>query len=122
MVDFMYACMPGARRGSAAAAISARRRTESLVKSGGGNEASSREGAVFDVNHRGRSLVEAACPRLDHALIHELLDQLPNDVAVRAEHDVVELGVSHDLHRAGQPMTLRELRRLLDRQLVSSSK
>src|ERR1700680_3969221 len=106
----MYACMPGARSGSAAAAISARRRTESLVKSGRGDETGSREGAIFEVHHPGRTLVEAAGPRFDHALVDELFDQLPHDVAVRAEHRVIKLGMPHDLHRPGQPVAFGELR------------
>src|SRR5580704_17096128 len=121
MVDFMYACMPGARTGSAAADISDRRRIESFVKSGRGNETGAGESAVIDVDDPRGPFVKAAGPRFDHALIHELFDQLPHDVAVRAEHRVIELGVAHYLHRPGQPVAFGELRRLLDRQLASAS-
>src|SRR5450756_1328351 len=98
MVDFMYACMPGARAGSAAAAISARMRAESFVNSRGLNETRAGERSVFEVHHPRRSFVEASGPRLDHALPDQLFDQLPHDVSVRAEHRMVELGVRHDLH------------------------
>src|SRR5260370_525890 len=70
------------------------------VASGGGDEARAHGLAGRDLDHPGRTLLVATPARPDHATAHEVLDELPDDVAVRAEDDIIELRVAHELERA----------------------
>src|SRR5258708_24565980 len=67
-----------------------------------------------DLDHPGRAFLVASLARPDHATAHEVLDELPDDVAVGAEDDVIELRVAHELERAGQATSLRQRRGLVD--------
>src|SRR3979490_965178 len=116
----MYACMPAALVGSAAAAISARRRSARPVTSGRWNEPGASEGATLEVDDPCRTFLEPALARFDDLALDELFDQLPDDVSVRAEHHLVQLGIADELHRAGQPMALGQRWRLLHRQLAGA--
>src|SRR2546429_7239737 len=69
---------------------------------------------VLDLDHPRRALVVAANAGLDHAPPDEVLDQLPDQIAMRAQDDIVELGVVHELVSTAQPAALREGRGLLD--------
>src|SRR5260370_39014687 len=84
------------------------------VASGGGDEARAYGLAGRDLDHPGGTLLVATLARPDHATAHEVLDELPDDVAMRAEDDIIELRVAHELERAGQAAPLRQRRGLLD--------
>src|SRR5882762_1579611 len=102
----MYACIPAALVGSAAAAISARRRCARPVTSGRGDKPGASEGTTLEVDDPRRTFLEPAFARFDYLALDELFDQLPDDVSVRAEHDLVQLGIFDELHRARETMTL----------------
>src|SRR3982074_190816 len=112
--------MPGALAGSAAADISARKRFERAFTSRRGNEARADERIFFEVDHPRRAFVETALARLHDLALHQLLDELPHDVTVRAEHHVVQLGITDEFHRTREPMALGEILRLFDLQLAGA--
>src|SRR5882672_12473029 len=116
----MYACIPAALVGSAAAAISARSRRTRPVTSRRGDESGAHERTILEVDDPGRALLEPALPRLDDTPLDKLFDELPDDVAMRAEHHLVQLCIADELHRARQAVALGQRRRLLERKLAHS--
>src|SRR6267142_1410198 len=95
----MYACIPAALVGSAAAAISARSRRTRPVTSRRGDESGAHERTILEVDDPGRALLEPALPRLDDTPLDKLFDEL---------------------HRARQAVALGQRRRLLERKLAHS--
>src|SRR6267378_127257 len=114
----MYACIPAALVGSAAAAISARRRCARPVTSGRGDKPGASEGTTLEVDDPRRTFLEPAFARFDYLALDELFDQLPDDVSVRAEHHLVQLGIADELHRTRQAVALRQRGGLLHRQFA----
>src|SRR6267378_783147 len=113
----MYACMPAALLGSATADISARRRCARPVTSRRGNEPGASEGSIFEVDDPRRPFLKPAFAGFDSLPLDELLDQLPDNVAVCGEHHLIQVGIANELHRARQTMALSQGWCLLDRQL-----
>src|ERR1700704_5708860 len=102
----MYACIPAALAGSATAAISARKRRARPVTSRRGDEAGAREGTIVEVDDPRRTFLEPAFAGFDDLALDELFDELPDDVAVRAEHHLVQLGIADELHRPRETVAL----------------
>src|ERR1700730_4207412 len=118
MVDFMYAGMPGALAGSAAADISVRNRLVKAFKSRSGDEARANERTFFEVDHPGRAFFVTALAGPDNLALDQLFDELPNDVAVSAKHNVVQLAIANEFHCSGESVPLSQVRRLLDLELA----
>src|SRR5258706_14620843 len=114
----MYACMPAALVGSAAADISARRCCARPLTSGRGDEPGASEGSILEVDDPRRPFLKPAFAGFDSLALDELFDQLPDDVAVCAEHHLVQVGIANELHRSRQTMALGQRWCLLDRQLA----
>src|SRR5467141_3195919 len=70
---------------------------------------------VVDLQHPSRALLEAALALPDHTAADEVFDELPHDVAMRAEHDIVEASIAEELGKALQALTFGQRRGLLDR-------
>ena len=65
-------------------------------------------------------LLETALRRLHDAALDKVIDQLPDHIAVCAKNRLLELGVAHELKRAGQTLAFRELGRLIELEPSSS--
>src|SRR5207302_7472488 len=84
----------------------------------GGDVACFGDGRVVDAQDPGRALLESTLAWLDHVPADEVFDEVPHDVAVRAEHRVVEISITEELVESGKPMSLRQRVRRLDREPV----
>src|SRR5260370_28226829 len=90
-------------------------RNPRLLRSRGGDVASSLGNAmVIDLEHPGRALLEPALACPDHLATDEVFDQLPEDVAVRAEHEPIERSIAQEFDQALQAVTLFQRGRRLD--------
>src|SRR5436309_1309969 len=69
----------------------------------GGDVARFHGNPTLHLDHPRRSLVEVLAKRRKHPSLGEVLDQLPNDVAVCTQHDLVELGVVEESIRGLEP-------------------
>src|SRR2546430_12816294 len=76
--------------------------------------------SAVDVEHPGRPFVESSLTRLDHSALDQLFDELPHDVAVRAEHHAIEAAIGEELSEAGQAVTLGQLDRSLQLELAGT--
>src|SRR5713226_2955438 len=81
----------------------------------GRDEASVHEGIVIDLDDPRRAFLEPTFAGLHDVTLDQLLNQLPNDVAMRAQHRVVEVWIAQELHRSLQAVTLRKRRCLFGR-------
>src|SRR5712691_8223302 len=79
----------------------------------GRNEEHAHRLAVANLDQPGRALLVPALSGLDHAAADEVLDELPHHVSVRAQNDVIEFRVAHELECAAQPVALSQRGRLL---------
>src|SRR5437867_5716857 len=109
--------MPSALAGSAGALRLARRRGSSRLLTGR-DVARFHGNPTLHLDHPRRSLVEVLAKRRKHPSLGEVLDQLPNDVAVRTQHDLVELGVVEESIRGLEPSAFGQAGLGLDLQLV----
>src|SRR5260370_428636 len=73
---------------------------------------------TLHLDHPRRSLVEVLAKRGEHAPLRQVLDQLPHDVAVRAQHHLVELGLVEESIRCVEPSAFAKAWFGLDLQLV----
>src|SRR5437762_4051498 len=77
--------------------------------------------AVLRRQHPCRSLLEPAVACANDVARDQVLDQLPHDVAVGAQHGVVQLRVGQELVQAIETMAFRQLDRMLDRELAGAA-
>src|SRR5207302_1758187 len=69
---------------------------------------------IVHLEQPGGALLVPTFPRLDQLTLNQVFDQLPDDVAVRAEHDVGKRSIAEELGQTLEAVPLFERRRRFD--------
>src|SRR5207245_5957731 len=73
-----------------------------------------RDAVLVHLEHPRRALLVSAFPGLDDLAFDQVFDQLPDHVAVGAEHDLVQRSIAEELGQALEAMPFFERRRRFD--------